>query len=100
MHFTPVHRVFFFLVTFVFIAHTTTAQFNDSINYMQAQAPYIKEPSWAEIGIKAGMQFAQTYNKMGGFDNITPKLPTWLGGKPAAESFGAQAGRVVSTQLK
>ena len=74
-------------------------QFADSINYMQAQTPYVKEPSWLQIGAQAGMQFAQTYNSMGGFDKLQTKLPGWLGGGSNANSFGAQAGRVVSTQV-
>lgn len=60
-------------------------QFSDDINYMQAQAPYVKEPSWASIGLQAGMTFAQTFNSMGGFDGelgktINAKLPGWLKG--------------------
>jgi hypothetical protein len=75
-------------------------QYNDSLNYMQAQTPYVKEPSWAQIGIGAGMQFAQAYNSMGGFDNLKTKLPGWLGGaKSDPNSFGAQAGRTVSTSI-
>lgn len=73
-------------------------QYADSINYMQAQTPYVKEPSWTQIGVQAGMQFATTYNSMGGFDKLGSKLPGWLGGQ--SNSFGAQAGRTVSTQLK
>lgn len=73
-------------------------QFNDDINYHQAQEQYIKEPSWAEIGMNAGMQFASTFNSMDGFQGLGKKMPEWLGGKP--QSFGAQAGRLVSTQLK
>lgn len=75
-------------------------QYNDAINYMQEQAPYIKEPSWTQIGLQAGMQFATTYNSMGGFDKLGTKLPGWLGGSGGSQSFGAQAGRAVSTQLK
>jgi len=75
-------------------------QFNDSINYMQEQTPYIKEPSWASIGLQAGMQFAQVYNSMGGFDKLGTKLPGWLGGSAGgAQSFGAQAGNLISTQV-
>lgn len=74
-------------------------QFNDSVNYQEAQTPYIKEPSWTEIGMNAGMQFATTYASMGGFDKLGAKLPTWLGGTPAP-SFGTQAGRAITTQLK
>lgn len=73
-------------------------QYNDSINYMQAQTPYIKEPSWAQIGMQAGMQFATTYNSMGGFDKLGSKLPGWLGGQ--SNSFGSNAGRLITTQLK
>lgn len=73
-------------------------QYNDSINYMQAQTPYVKEPSWAQIGLGAGMQFAQTFNSMGGFDNFKGKLPNWLGGG-SSTSFGAQAGQVLTTQI-
>lgn len=54
-------------------------QFNDNINYMRAQESYIRQPSWGEIGMNAGMQFATTYASMGGFDGW--KLP----------SFGAKA---------
>lgn len=74
-------------------------QFNDSVNYMQAQTPYIKEPSWLQIGMNAGMQFADTYNSMGGFDKLGSKLPGWLGGSKG-QSFGAQMGRSITTQLK
>lgn len=72
-------------------------QYADSINYMQAQTPFVREPSWLQIGMQAGMQFATTYNSMGGFDKLATKLPGWAGGQ---QSFGAQAGNVVSTQLK
>lgn len=66
-------------------------QYNDSINYMQAQTPYVREPSWLQIGMQAGMQFATTYNSMGGFDKLGSKLPGWLGGKAATPT---------TTQLK
>lgn len=66
-------------------------QFNDSINYMQAQTPYVKEPSWAQIGMQAGMAFADTYAKTGGFDKLGTKLPGWLGGNRNT-TFGTQAG--------
>lgn len=75
-------------------------QFNDDINYMQATESYIKEPSWAEIGMQAGMQFASTFNSMDGFKGMGSKLPGWLGGTPKTASFGTQAGNMVSTQLK
>lgn len=58
----------------------------DDINYMKAQEQYIKEPSWIEIGMNAGMQFATSYASMGGFDQRGGKAPTWLpqwlGGSP------------------
>lgn len=73
--------------------------FNDSINYMQAQTPYVKEPSWAQIGLQAGMQFAQTYNSMGGFDKLATKLPGWAGGNQGS-SFGTMAGNQITTQLR
>lgn len=72
-------------------------QFNDSLNYMQAQESYIREPSWGQIGLQAGMTFAQTYNSMGGFDKLGSKLPGWLGGSKAdPNSFGAAAGRTLT----
>lgn len=56
----------------------------DDINYMRAQESYIKEPSWGEIGINAGMQFMSSFTSMGGFDNL--KVPAWAGGKTATGS--------------
>jgi hypothetical protein len=70
-------------------------QFNDSINYMKDQEQYIKEPSWAAIGAQAGMQFATTFNSVGGFEKLSN---AWKGG--SQPTFGAEAGNVISTQLK
>lgn len=75
-------------------------QFNDDINYHQAQEQYIKQPSWAEIGMQAGMQFASTYHSMDGFKGWGNKLPEWAGGKPKAVPFGTQAGNFITTQIK
>lgn len=61
-------------------------QFNDNINYMRAQESYIKQPSWGEIGLNAGMQFASTYASMGGFDGM--KMPGWLGGASKVPKLG------------
>lgn len=64
-------------------------QYFDNINYMTAQESYIKQPSWAEIGMNAGMQFASTYASMGGFDGLGSKMPSWLGGKAAPSGSNA-----------
>jgi hypothetical protein len=74
-------------------------QYNDAINYMEAQTPYIKEPSWASIGMQAGMQFAQVYSSMGGFDKLGSKASGWFGSGGGSQSFGAQAGNLISTQV-
>lgn len=81
-------------------------QFNDNINYMQAQEPYIKEPSWLQIGAEAGMQFAQTYNSMGGFQGLGGKISGWFGSSPSGSETGGYSPQVLgkwsgpSTQLK
>lgn len=73
--------------------------YSDDINYMQAQTPYIKEPSWAEIGMQAGMQFASTFNSMDGFSKMGGgSLSSLFGNKQP--SFGTQAGNLVSTRMK
>lgn len=59
----------------------------DDINYMKAQESYIKEPSWGEIGMNAGMQFMSSFTSMGGFDGL--KVPAWAGGKTVSGSTAA-----------
>ncbi|ANH51100.1 internal virion protein [Pseudomonas phage VSW-3] len=81
-------------------------QFNDDINFMQAQTPYIKEPSWAEIGMQAGMQFASTFNSMDGFQGMGNKIGGWLGQGPSGSKASGYSPEVLgkwsgpTTQLK
>lgn len=64
-------------------------QFFDNINFMTAQEQYIPEPSWGQIGLQAGMAFAQSYASMGGFDGLGKKLPNWFKSTPKTNTINA-----------
>lgn len=74
-------------------------QFNDNFDYTTSKESYIKEPSWTEIGMNAAMTFADTYSKMGGFDNLGKQLDQTSLGKTVNGWFGRGTGRT-TTQLK
>ena len=81
-------------------------QFNDDINFMTAQTPYIKEPSWGEIGLGAGMAFASTFNSMDGFQGLGNKVSGWFNRAPTGSQAAGYSPEILSkwsgptTQLK